>query len=367
MRFTSSSVLLREYVRQVLNEDDAGGNPAMYTGNLGMAGENPYGVSFGSEDALMKTFISPFTDVFKTAMGKTKEISRKARTLLTVAFGTIMTTLIPGLGANYAKVFEKEEEDINKIRSEYADVYKATDDAFGSDAALLAFMASPGLVIGAKAAQLTPVITKNLLSAVTGGGSDELFDATKEKLKSAGKWMIGDDSGGGGGGSRRSGKSPSSVFGETQLHEEDDESGKKKGKGGTYSTEKLLKNKKFLAKALDNPEAQKMQKAATQIYRGTLQNLYAEAENVLKKAKTAEDLQKMMKTKIPELDKVKTMPPEEKKKAEAQLIDGVRKSMKKFYVKNLKDQLQKVLDAGVPTEAQYVKDYKAMIQKIESL
>jgi len=361
MRFTNNSVLLREYVRQVLSEDDAGGNPAMYSGNLGMAGEMPYGVSFGSEDSLMKTFITPFTDVFKTAVGQTKEISRKAQTLATVAFGTILTTLIPGLGANYAEIFDKEKQDIEKIRSEYADVYRSTEEALGSsDVALLAFMASPGLVIGAKAAQLTPAITKNLLSAVTGGTSDKVFDSTKDKLTRLGRWAVG-SSGDAPSSSRSSGKrrDPSSVFGESQLHEED--------KGAVFNSEKLLKNKKFLAKALNNPETQQMQKAATQIYRETLQKVYAEAEGVLKKATTAEDLQKMMKKKIPELEKMKKMPPEEKKKAEAQLIDGVKKSMKKFYVKNLKDQVQRVLDAGIPAESQYVKDYKSMIQKIEAL
>ena len=200
--------LLREYVQSILLEDEAGGNTALF-GGAG-AGFNAYDASFshgvgggagawsgGSAQDLHDTFIGPFVDVFKTAVGKTKEITRKTRTLLWVGLQTVLTTLIPIYGYNYAEVFDKEKEDIEKIRGEYKDVYDRTEAALsGPDATLLAFMASPALTLGAFAAKATPEATKGLFSAVSGGLSDEIYDGTKSKLEAAGRWLLGDDTGG---------------------------------------------------------------------------------------------------------------------------------------------------------------------------
>ena len=41
--------------------------------------------------------------------------------------------------------------------------------------------------------------------------------------------------------------------------------------------------------------------------------------------------------------------------------------MKAFYVKSLEGQVKKVLDAGLPEESPYVKDYRAVITKIKAL
>jgi len=365
MRFRNDTKLLREYVRRIIAEEDYGGGGYPGMGSM-MAGNYAYGVSFGDADSLSKTFIAPFTDVFKTALGQTKELGQKVKTMAKVAFGTIVTTLIPGLGANYAQIFDEEKQQIEKIRSEYADVYKRTDDALGGgDAALLAFMASPGLAIGAVVAKSTPAAAKGLLSAVTGGLSDDAIESVKSKAKGLERSALGDsgESSSGSKGKKSGSRAPSSFFGETQLHEEDPP----KEENKVSKLEKILKNKKFINRVLDNPETQQMQKTATAIYRGTLKQVYAEAEKILRKTNSIEEMEKLIKKKIPEIQKLKTMNPEERKVAEEKMISGVRSSMKKFYIKNLKDQVQRVLDAGVPPEAQYVKDYRATIQKIESL
>ena len=368
MRQLNNEKLIREYVRSILTEEDAG-NP--YLGSHGASGydaSGPYGVSFGSADDLKNTFITPFVDVFKTALGKTKEITRRAGTVLWVTLQTVLTTIIPVYGYNYSDVFDKEKEDLKKIRDQYKDVYERTDKALASsDAGMLAFMASPALFMsykfGKTAGPAAAKEAKELLSAITVGYSDKLLGKVKSAYEASGRWVVGDA-----GSSSKSSKKkePKDVFPEGRLYEEAEE--KKK----MMSLEKVLSNKKFLARALESPEAQRMQKQAEELYKRTLSEVYEQAETLLKKINTIEDLEKQGKGKIKgdmkkKFDEIKALPPEEKKKAEEMLIDGVRKAMKEFYVKNLTDHVEKVMAAGIPAEAPYVKDYKSVISKISSL
>lgn len=363
MRRSLQETLLREYVRSILSEEDGdGGNPAAGgAGDIGLGAGSPYGISFGSGDDLVSTFITPFTDVFKTALGQTKEITKRARTVLWVGLQTLLTTLIPIYGYDYADVFDKEKDDIKKIREKYADVYDRTDKALASsDAALLAFMACPAAVIGAKGAAATPKAAKGLLSVMTGGLSDEVLAKVQTDAAKAGRTVLGDDENVSSPSKSNSG--PRGRF-EGQLREVDDEK---------PTLDKILRNKKFLDKVLSSPKAQEMQRAAQEVYKRTLQETYNNAETLLKKMNTVEELEKQAKGKIKgdmkaKVDEVKKLPPGEKKKAEAMLVSGVRKAMKDFYVKNLTDHVRKVIEAGVPADAQYVKDYKTTIQKIKSL
>jgi uncharacterized protein YqgQ len=371
MRRHLQEELLREYIRSSLLTEDDGGYDGVSMGMIG-----PYGVRFGSNEDMYNAFVGPFVDVFKTAVGKTKEISRKAQTVVWVGLQTVLTTLIPVYGYNYAEVFDKEKEDIEKIRSEYQDVYDRTDESLkNNDAALLAFMACPAATLGAFGSKMAPKAAKEMFSAASGGLSDEIYDGLKNKLEKAGRWALGDDGGprSSSGGSKSKGKKGPSGFdfssmGESQINEEEEGSDKK----GDVTPKKLLKSKLFLKKVLEAPKVQHMQKEASEIYRNSLNEVYTQAESILKKAKTVEDIEKIagkkmkpdMKAKIAE---IKKLPPQEKAKAEQMLIDGSKKAMKEFYVKNLTDQVKVVTDAGIPEESQYVKDYRSTIQKIKAL
>ena len=359
----SEERLLREYVKRTLTEEmgDYGGPGDMSGG---------YGYAWGSNEDLYNTFVGPFVDVFKTTLGKTKELAVKTKTLLNVSLNTILTTLIPIYGFNYAKVFDDEKEEIDKIRSEYKDVYDKTDEALGSsDAAMLAFMASPALTIGAWAGKMAPGAVKEILSATTGGMSDDIYDGIKDAAIAAGRWSIGERRDGRPTSSKSKGsKSPkdaSSVFdslGESQINEREESPNKK-----AITPEKILKSKKFLSQALEAPKLKEMQQVAIKTYRETLSQIYKQAEDLLKKAKTVEDLEKLSKKPINDIDKVKKLQGEERAKAEKMLIDGVRKSMKEFYIKNLTDQVDGVVRAGIPENSQYVKDFREVIQKIKAL
>ena len=345
---------------------DYGGGSGDYVG--------PYGYAWGSNEDLYNTFVGPFVDVFKTAVGKSKEIGVKARTLLNVSVDTILSTLIPFYGANYAKIFDKEAENIKKLREKYKDVYERTDKALGgSDAVALAFMASPALVTGAWAASKAPGVIKDLLSGLSGGASDDIYEEIKEKAIEAGRWSLGEEEkdrqrrlrqkkqkrkyG------RRIGKiDPDVFFRESQLNEKEDEQDKK-----DITPEKVIKSKLFLSKTLEAPQIKELQKIATETYRTSLKEIYKQAQDVLKNSSSIEDLEKAAKKKIPEAENLKKLQGEERVKAEKILIDGVRKAMKEFYVKNLTDQVESVVSAGIPEGSQYVKEFRSVIQKIKAL
>jgi len=231
------------------------------------------------------------------------------------------------------------------------------------------------------------------LSVVTGGLSDKVYDEVKRKAEDSNKW---------GGksssknhhidiirrfdkldrqsnqdsfrtlGSEVTGKdvtmAASAVASELiesiiyENNEEDDEDKNKK-----ILPKDIIKNKTFISKTLSSSKVVKMQKEATKIYKSTLHSVYSEAQKVLKNTHSIEDLEKITKKKVPEAEEIKKLSPEEKAKAEKILIDGIRKSTKDFYIKNLKDHVDGVIKAGIPEESQYVKDYKETIQKIQAL
>lgn len=385
--------LLKEYIRQILKEDGEYLSPG--------AGEgSPYGVAWGSSEDLVSTFITPFTDVFKTAVGQSKEITRKGRTLLTLSFSALISSFVPFIGSSYKKIFEEERSDLEKIRNEYKEVYERTDKVFSSnEAAFLAFMAAPAPTLGFLAAKESPKVIKNLLSVVTGGLSDNLFDQVKEKAVNAGRWA---------------GKEGRTSSIEDKIHRNDfirfmdkdkdrynddsrykdtssetsaSVSGKDIGKAAAavaseliearifekiekkrgITSKEILANKTFISQAINLSDLASVQKRAIEIYRKTLTRVISEAQKILKNTHTIEDLEKISKKSLPETDKIKNLPPEEKKKAEKTLIDGIRKSMKDFYIKNLSDHVSEVVKSGIPEDSQYVKDYKSAIQKIQTL
>ncbi|NDD59071.1 MAG: hypothetical protein EBZ47_07485 [Chlamydiae bacterium] len=233
-------------------------------------------------------------------------------------------------------------------------------------------MASPALVTGAWAASKAPEAIKDLLSGLSGGASDDIYEEIKEKAIEAGRWSLGEDEKDREKRIRQKkqkrkyakymGKiDPKAFFGESQLNE--DEQKKKED----ITPEKVVKSKLFLSKVLEAPQVKELQKTATETYRTSLKEIYKQAQDVLKNSSSIEDLEKAAKKKIPEAENLKKLQGEERVKAEKILIDGVRKAMKEFYVKNLTDQVESVVSAGIPEGSQYVKEFRSVIQKIKAL
>lgn len=337
-----TKVLLREYVQEILKEDMGGDY-----GGLGidaMAG-SPYGMHYASQDQLYKIFVKPFADVVGVAAGKTKELSQKGQTLLKVAFESIATTLVPILKDSYGEIFAKEKEEIDKIRSEYGEVYNATWEAFKEmDVLVAAFMYRPDLFMTVQFARKAPKAAAKLLSVLSGGTLDKVLHGI---LKSDG----GGSKGGGG----------SFPWSEGLVRED-----KEQPNAAEQKLEKLMGNKKVHKILANSQKVQQMSKVGEQLVQGTLKSVLEQAQAVLA-AKSLQDVQQKLGKKLPGLDKLQQVPQQERQKAEQDLLAGVKKGMKEFYVKQLEGQVKAAVEAGVPKDHPYVKDYSAVIGKIKGL
>lgn len=344
--------LLREYVRAVLLAEDEGGVGDGY-GDLyaTAAGMSPYGMHFGSGKDLYNVFVKPFTDVISTAAGKTKELSQQGLTTLKVAFEAVATSLIPVLRDSYTEVFAKEKQEIEKIRSEYSDVYQSNWDAFKDhDVMVAAFMYSPVGFLTQQFAEKSPKVTAKLLSVLSGGELDDWLKKVEHRF-----------------GWDKQSKANADAHGagpwEGVVREE---SGDPEKQQPSTSVGAVLTNKKVLEKVAGSQKVKQMERVGKAMVRNTLQQVYKQASGVLK-ANNLQDLQNKTGAKLKGLDKIQQVPEKERQKAEQELLLGAKKSLREFYLKNLEAQVKEATDAGVPAEHPYVHDYQAVISKIKAL
>lgn len=333
--------ILRSYVKQILREEDGGLGDGMFSREYGGYG---YG-TWGSPQDLYTAFVKPFTDVFHTAVGGAKEVTRRARTVLSVAFEGMVTAIIPFLSDSYDDIFAKEATDIARIRSEYQQYYDATAEALGGDAAVLAMIAFPGVALTGKFAKTAPKAAAEVLSIATGGLSDEYIGRATS-----------------GGGKK---KSPSDIFDSYarsyhKLMLED----KEKKEEPTLAD--IMASKKFVNSMLNRSlDAQMAAKEAREIYTKTLDEAYAQAVEVLR-AKDIATLEKVTKQKFPEAAELDKLDPAEKQKATQLLLDTIKKSIKKIYTERLKFQIAPVVEV-FGEDHPVVADYYKTINKIEAL
>jgi hypothetical protein len=342
-----TKILLRECIKEMLREDDGG----MY-GGLDPMGGVPYGMHFASQDQMYKIFIEPFANVVGVAAGKTKELSQKVQTLAKVAFETVATTLIPILKDSYGEIFANEKKNIDKIRSEYSDVYNATWDAFKEmDVLIAAFMYRPDLFMTDQFARKVPKAAAKLLSVLSGGSLDNILarifkgDGRKKKIDHS--------------------EGPGMPY-ESVIREDEKGKKKKKSTGSVDKLAALVKHEKVKDVLANSPKVQQMTKVGQELIRGTLGDVLEQASTVMQ-AKSLEDLQGKLGKKLPGIDKLQQVPQQERLAAEQQLLSNVKKSMKEFYTKQLEGQVKAAIDAGVPQEHPYVKDYASVISKIKNL
>lgn len=343
MREKQDLRLLREYVKEIITEDDGGAVAADLMG--GAVDSMPYGMSYGGKSAA-SIFVEPFTDVFKVAAGKTKELGVRAQTLAKVAFEALVTSLIPIFSDDYAKIFADEKKKLENIKREYQGVYDAVWETFDrSDLKMLAFMYDPfaaGAMLtyfGGKAGASTAI---EAVDALTGGWFKSAFNITAPRKKSKGSKSSGGSSMGGG---------TSDVQFESYMIAE-----------GNATSEAVKK-------ALEHPRVQQAREAAGNIVRETLGAVMSKAKQTL----TATSLNQLVSgaSASPQakqaLAKLQQVPEAERRDAEAKLMNTLKQSLKAFYVKNLEGQLKAALDSGVPQSSAFVRDYSQVISKIKAM
>lgn len=354
--------MLRECIRRMLAEDMGYGGDYAGLGFGDVAGGAPYGAHFGSGEDLYKIFVKPFVDVVQVTAGKTKEMSARTQSLVKVAFEALATTLAPWLGSDYNKIFEKEKQSIDKIRSEYADVYKATWDAFNNaDILISAFAYRPDLFLTAALAKTAPKAVAKLLSVLSGGTLDKVIKQvlTGKKEKERRPGQAGDLDAFLG---KMFGDKGNSRLSDGHLREEDTEGNVQEPTG----LERLVTNDKVKELLANSPKVKQLEQVGQQVVQDTLRDVFGHAQDVLT-AKSLTDLQTKLGKKIPGLDKLQQVPEQERAAAEQTLLTGVKKGMKELYTKSLEAQVQTAIKAGVPQDHPFVRDYMKVISKIKAL
>jgi hypothetical protein len=374
MKHSPQERMLRETIKRaliesILKEDDTGAvYSAMASANAdimshsGGMGGNSLGMHYSSDEKFIKAFVDPFADVIKTALGSTKEIMRKAGTVLNVAFNTLATTLIPFLKASYTDVFENERADIQKLRGEYGQVYDRVWATFTNhDTQLLAFMCSPGAFITGKMAAASPKTAVQLLDVATGGQLrgvlSRYFDKTVHG-KGGGNvssfWgRVGEDR------IESFGESVLTTFGKPLLLE-DDENKKVKQTSDYAEFYKAVLDPSFVNAALGKSSfAKKMSKSAMDVNDKTLHKIKDTVEPVLK-ADSANELAGLVKKHV-DLSKV---PQEERERAESALLKTVNESTMKFNTAVISARIK---DAGVDKNSAFYAHNAKLISELNSL
>ncbi len=396
---STSEKLLKEYIREILKEDD-GGHAGFTAGDIMSAGMDmsPYGMHYGSSEDLYKIFIKPFTDVFHTAAGKTKELSVKAQTLAKVTFETIASSFIPRFEVKYKKIFEHEQKQIEQIKQQYHDIYAANWDAFrDNDALCAAFMYSPAALLTAAFARKSPQAAGHLISVLSGGTLDPWLERLSDKMsgfewwgkneppktglevpnkafKHGDNWHRGERHR-----RRRGGRGtlPNNAFkhgdnwhstgpisyGESRLYEK---VGKKKNAKSKVDLPALLSSEKVKQKLQQSNVVQELEKQGKAIVRNTLSQVFKQAQGALT-AKTLHDVQTKTGIQLPGIDKLNQLPPEEKQLTERAILQAARKGIKQLFVTNLEGQVKAAIAAGIDENSEYVQDYRSIISKINSL
>jgi len=119
--------------------------------------------------------------------------------------------------------------------------------------------------------------------------------------------------------------------------------------------------------ALQNSQVvRQMEQSGKAIVRNTLEQVFKQAQGIMT-AKTLQDVQHKTGAQLKGMDKLAQVPEQERVKLEQAILDGAKKSMKSFYVKNLQAQVKQALDGGISPDSPYVQDYQNVIRKIEAL
>ncbi len=337
MSLKRNKKIIKEYVSEILKEDDFGTDAfgGLDYSASGLSGGTWTGA--GSGGSLYKTFVQPFVDVIGVTAGKTKELARRSITLLQVAFEATMTTLIPFLTDSYDEIFAQEAKDIEKIKNEYGNYYRASAEALGGPgASVLALIAFPGPALASTFARTAPKAAKTILGIATGGISDKylggaIFDSYAKSYVN----LISED------------KNTDTPKKEKTLADK-------------------IGSKKFIGAMLDrSPTMAAAARAAQEIYKNTLISAFEEAKQILS-AKSIGEIEKIIGKKLPDDNELKKITGQDRQRAEQELLITIKKSIKKMYITRLEGNVAPVAKA-FGDDHPYVVDYKKVINKINAL
>jgi hypothetical protein len=278
-----------------------------------------------------------FKDVFSTAAGATKEVLQKIFTLIKGTIAGVISVIVPALEADYDKIRKREKRNIDKIRSDYADVDRRVSEAVGdSDLATLLFFANPAAAMTGYVLVKSPTLVKGLLDVITGGTIINKESRFNEEI------------------------SVDVIF----EDKKDD-------------LARVVKNKKIIRDKLsDSKVAEDLKKRSSEVWNSFLSDLYVEAKDDLEKSKTLEGLKELTNGKFEglkfpsgaEKEQFEKLPNEDKKKLTQEVLETVQKNIKDYYLKKINSRIEQAKSTGLPLKSNtFVSDHESMIEKIKAL
>lgn len=344
---------LKTYVRLIVEEEGYG---SMLDA---AAGATPYGMHYASGNQLFNTFVKPFTDVFNTAVGKTKELSVRAQALAKTVVGSTVAGVLPFIHMNYGKIYNREKQSLDRLKSQYKDVYDSSWKALRSgDAAVLGFLCAPEATLTSNMARKAPVVTLGVLNTISGGKFDDIIEKFKSVSDEGGDSISVDKQFSG----RIKDYVKSRVAGESTLrgkHVIVEDASSAEGKLVAFIT-----NPKTVSAALNTQKAKKMQADARAVVTKTLRDAVNIVE-VVQSAKTLEDVQKATGKKIELPKEYANLSDDEKTALVAETIKILKKSTTEFVIASLKKHVTLVVQQGIPEDSWYVSQYKIAINKLK--
>jgi hypothetical protein len=371
----TNTLLIREYVKQILIEDDFGGGDAGAGGAIGggLAGYTGVGINIVSDDLITKTFISGWKDLFKTATAATKSLSASAIGTMKTALATVTDAIFPFYKAQYSNIFKQLHDTQDKIRKEHAPVYNSIKNALGEndDFLVSAALFSPdkffatsiqnpsAFVTGVGIAKAPDAIAK-MFDTLTGGGmlgkaiesqyaGDKLPKVKKVLQKTLSKDTYGMLFGTGMGvPSDFSARELKQLVG-FPLNEEEQANNQ-------AMAMKILMNPQIIRQVLNSDELKKLSRQTQQVTQETLDKIVKVVQQV-SQVHNLNDYSRIV-GKHFEV-KQEELPTEEQNK----LLEAIKQNVKKMYVEALtveKNHIIKVTSNDAPLAQAYEKAIRAI-------
>jgi hypothetical protein len=367
-------LLIREYVKQILQEDDGGGGDFSGAIGGGSAGFTGVGINIVSDDLITKTFISGWKDLFKTATSATKSLSASAIGTMKTALATVTDAIFPFYKAQYGNIFKQLHDTQDKIRKEHAPVYNSIKSALGEndDFITTAIMFSPArhfntaitnpsaFVTGVGIAKAPDAVAK-MFDTLTGGGmlgksieniyaGEKLPKVKKVLQKTLSKDTYGMLFGTGTGiPSDFSARELKQLFG-FPLNEAEEQA------NDQQLALKVLFNPQIVRQVLNSDELKKLSKQTQQAVQETLDKIVKVVQQV-SQVHNLNDYSRIVGK--PFEVKQEELPTEEQNK----LLEAIKQNVKKMYVEALtveKNHIIKVTSNDAPLAQAYDKAIRAI-------
>lgn len=300
-----------------------------------------------TEEGLLQGFLSPFSDVLKTAAWGVEKLGNKAREAVTSTFKEIPAVLVPGLELTWKQMNNNEKELMAGIDAKYQDVLtKNTNALRNSDLPLFMFALDPASTIAHKLSPKLPAAALSLAEPLVSAVSPKA-GATVGRWKNWATKAAQNVSLGGGRAAKVSGGDwdPAMSGGEwgglgeqaqPQVQQQNQQNQQHpKQPAPPPDVSKIIKNKQVLTALENSPLTKQMRQNALNSVLKRVQNVMkADSFDQLSQLVGNEMVSKLRNLVAKQKGKVTD---EELKKLEQAAVTQAQQVMRNFYIKQLQD------------------------------